>query len=457
MEHRMSHISHDDFSRSPVDNCSLRPWWYLLIIEMGVMISIPIFFVGGQLGHSLTLQDLILSTLAGGAILGIIGSLTARLGAVTRCSTALIARLTFGKKGAGLISLLLALGMTGWWGVNTELFAKAVADLAREIFHCQLSEPTTILLSGLAMITTAALGIKAIGRLSYLAVPLLIAGLANAVAHFSSQANFSQLLSHTPEPGTALTLGAAAATVASGFIVGASMNPDFSRFAKTPKHGIAYALTDYSIVYPLLLIVCGSLAILGGKSNIMLYLVPPGLTWLLFVMMMFATWAANDCNLYSTSLSLAALLPSLSRAKLAVAAGVIGIALAELHVTSHMVSFLCLLGILIAPVSGVFVINSLSRRSAVSQEELQNVQAWKIAPLAAWLTGTTIGFLTTPKDSLGLGLLQLSTMPTLDAILAAGLTMLVLQRLETNSAKIELGNALRPEQTAAEVAMELVQ
>ncbi len=130
--------SHDDFSRTPVTNFSLRPWWYLLIIEMGVMISIPVFLIGGQLGLGLTLHDLILATFSGALILGIIGGLTARLEATTRCSTALIAKVTFGRVGASCIAFLLALGMTGWWGVQTELFANAVVQLANQLFHITL-------------------------------------------------------------------------------------------------------------------------------------------------------------------------------------------------------------------------------------------------------------------------------------------------------------------------------
>jgi purine-cytosine permease-like protein len=41
------------------------------------------------------------------------------------------------------------------------------------------------------------------------------------------------LLHYAPAPSSALTIGSAAATVAGGFIVGASMNPDYSRFART--------------------------------------------------------------------------------------------------------------------------------------------------------------------------------------------------------------------------------
>ena len=422
---------HDDFSRTPVANFNLRPWWYLLVIEMGVMISIPIFVLGGQLGLGLTLRDLIIATFCGAAVLGVIGGLTARLGAVTRCSTALIARATFGKKGCACIALLLAMGMTGWWGVQTEMFANAVVQLAQQLFHLTLSREFMIAVGGAAMITTAALGIKAIGRLSYLAVPMLLAGLAYALTALRDPANLQLLFSYHPtSASSSLTIGAAAATVAGGFIVGASMNPDYSRFALTRRHAVGYAVTDYAFVYPLLLIICGIIGIVCHSNDIMVHLVPIGFTWIVFVMMMFATWAANDCNLYSSSLSLAAVLPSLRRSHLAIMAGVIGILLAEFHLAEHMISFLTLLGILIAPISGVFVVNAMGRKQALTAEDLTQVSDWHYGPLLAWLCGATLGYIATPKEALGLGLMQLTTLPTLDSVLGASAVMLVIKLLQ---------------------------
>ncbi|HEY9759566.1 MAG TPA: cytosine permease [Oculatellaceae cyanobacterium] len=418
---------HDDFSKSPVNDANLRPWWYLLIIEMGVMISIPIFVVGGQLGLGLTFRDLVIATFLGAGILGVIGGLTARLGAITRCSTALIARATFGRKGAACISLLLALGMTGWWGVQTEMFAGAVVQLSKQLFNVGLPQEVMIAVGGAAMITTAALGIKAIGRLSYLAVPLLILGLVYAVATIFRDGAASSVFHHQPVTQSALTIGAAAATVAGGFIVGASMNPDYSRFARNQFHALGYSVSDYALIYPLLLSVCGFIAIAYQSTDIMVHLVPTSLSWLVFLMMMFATWAANDCNLYSSSLSLAAILPRWRRSRLAIMAGLFGIILAELHVCGHMVSFLTLLGILIAPISGVFVINALDRKSAMTETELSAIPDWRPAQLVAWFTGALIGYMATPTNSLGLGLVTLTTIPTLDSVLAASIAMLMIR------------------------------
>jgi cytosine permease len=432
------HSSHDDFSRTPVARFNLRPWWFLLIIEMGVMISIPIFVFGGQLGLGLSFSDLFLATFCGAAILGIIGGLTARLGAVTRCSTALIAKATFGRKGATCIALLLALGMTGWWGVQTEMFANAVVQLAQNLFHITLSRAVTIVLGGAAMITTAALGIRAIGRLSYLAVPLLLTGLIYALSALREPGSIHALLQFQPVAKNALTFGPAAAMVAGGFIVGAAMNPDFARFAKSKSHAVGYSVTDYALVYPTLLIACGVIAINCRSNDIMVHLVPPGLTWIVFIMMMFATWAANDCNLYSSSLSLAAVFSKLQRSHLAIIAGVVGIALAEFHLAENMVSFLTLLGILIAPVSGIFVVNSLGRKTAITEDELSAVPDWRFGPLVSWVAGAAVGFIATPKAALGLGLIQLTTVPTLDSVLAASAVMIAIRWLGSRRRQSEV-------------------
>jgi cytosine permease len=419
--------SHDDFSRTPVGDFNLRPWWYLLVIEMGVMISIPIFVLGGQLGLGLSVKNLVIATFCGALVLGIIGTMTARLGAITRCSTALIARITFGRKGAAFIALLLAAGMTGWWGVQTEMFADAVVQLTQTLFHLKLSREIMIAIGGSAMITTAALGIRAIGRLSYLAVPLLGAGLAYALTSLLHPGQINIILSYQPQSNAALTIGSAAATVAGGFIVGAAMNPDYSRFAKNQLHAVGYALSDYAIIYPLLLIACGLIGVVFQSSDIMIHLTPAAYSWVVFLMMMFATWAANDCNLYSSSLSLAAALPKWQRSHLAILAGIIGIALAEFHVAGHMISFLTMLGILIAPISSVFVINSFGRETAVTAEELDSVPEWQVGQMLAWSLGVLIGFLATSKEAFGLGLITLTSLPTLDSVLGAGVAMVIIK------------------------------
>jgi cytosine permease len=427
---------HDDFSRIPVSATNLRPWWYLLTIELGVLISIPIFVIGGQLGVGLTVHDLIIATLAGGVILGAIGGPTARLGAVTRSSTALIARATFGSRGAACIGLLLALGMVGWWGVQTEMFANAVVSLAQTCFHKSIPAAVMVIVGGSAMITTAALGIRAIGRLAYLAVPLLVAGLCYGISSMIAVNGWTRAIAYVPPPESAIGLGPAIATVVGGWIVGASMNPDYARFARNSKHAIGYALGHYSFNYPLLLTLCGIMAIGFQTKNLLTHLVPPGYSWALLILLMLATWAANDCNLYSSSLGLTAVFTKVRRSSLAIAAGAIGIAFAELKLSEHILSFLVLLGILIAPISGVFIVSAVDPRDRLDPSRIASVPLWRLEPLLSWLGGAAIGYLTTPKQALGLGLLNITTVPVLDAVLAAALIMFIIKFCQRQSLSI---------------------
>jgi cytosine permease len=430
-------LGHDDYSRTPVSGEELRPWWYLLVIELGVLISIPMFVIGGQLGLGLTLKDLIFSTLLGGIILGTLGGFTAHLGARTRCSTALIARSTFGSRGAVFIGLVLALGMTGWWAVQTELFCDAVSGLVERLFHFQIQRELTIALGGAAMITTAAIGIRAIGKLAYLAVPLLGAGICYAFATLLTQHGIDPVLNFHPSAQTNIGFGAAVATVVGGWIVGASMNPDYARFARNTNHAVTYALGHYSFNYPLLMILCGIMAIGFQSKDLMVHLVPANLTWMLLILVMLATWAANDCNLYSSSLGLTAVLPVLKRSHLAIIGGVIGITMAELRVAEHMVSFLVLLGIFIAPVAGVFIVNATDPRDPDNPEKLKPVPNWCFGPILAWAIGAGVGILTTPREALGLGAVTISTIPTVDAVVAAMVAMFIVKCFtrQTSSSK----------------------
>lgn len=234
---------------------------------------------------------------------------------------------------------------------------------------------------------------------------------------------------------TALTFGSAVATVVGGWILGACINPDFARFARNTKHAVGYALAHYTFNYPLLLVICGIMAMGFGAQDLMSHLVPSNLGWILLLLIIFATWAANDCNLYSSSLGLTAVLPAVKRSRLAIIAGILGVLMAEFHVSEHMVSFLVLLGILIAPIGGVFVVGAIDARDPVHPEQLAPVPHWRIAPICSWLGGAALGLIVTPKTALGLGFFNLTTIPALDALLCAGAIMFVVKACEKSSAR----------------------
>jgi purine-cytosine permease-like protein len=89
------------------------------------------------------------------------------------------------------------------------------------------------------------------------------------------------------------------------------------------------------------------------------------------VLIMFATWIVNLCNLQCSALGLVSVFPAGRRGQLTMTAGLIGTILAELHFSSLMVSPLVLAGMLLAPAAGIIfvtriIITRMNQNSASS-------------------------------------------------------------------------------------------
>jgi cytosine permease len=411
--------SHDDFCRTPVANFKLRPWWYLLMIEMAGVGSLPVLTIGASLGLRQSFSNLVFSTFAGATIVVLLCGVSAYIGTTTRCTAALLSRITFGRSGAVAVALLIATCLAGWWGLQLEYFVNAAVKLAKSTFGLHLLPELLIPLVGCAMITPAALGIRAIGRLSYFAVPMAMGGIFYAFINVVCTGGFEKWCQYVPPPSSALSISSAITIVSGIVMVCALITPDLSRFAKTKGHAVGYIFSLHALAYPTTLVCAGLIAVAHGSSNILTFLVPPGYTWLIFIIMMSATWAINDCNLYSSSLSLAALLQKFRRSHLAIAAGVTGMILSELHISEHIVPFLTMLGYIVAPAAGVFIFHTITRTNPVTIEELQQVPKWRIAQIFAWLSGSLVGYLASPSTAFGLGIIKLTSIPALDGALTS--------------------------------------
>jgi len=97
------------------------------------------------------------------------------------------------------------------------------------------------------------------------------------------------------------------------------------------------------------------------------------------------------------------------------------------RLADNMVSFLVLLGVTIAPISGVLIAGAFDPRDPLDKEQLAPAPTWRFQPLLAWLAGAAVGYMTMPKATLGLGLFNITTVPPLDAVLAAAFFMLMVK------------------------------
>lgn len=386
-------------------------WLYLTNIEVAVAICVPVFMFGAMLGQSLTAQSLCVALLVSGGILTIVSGISSYVGTKTRLSTALLAKKSFGQQGVKVVWLVLAISCFGWFGVQTEMFATAFLTLAKQYApSLMLNKTVVVLVSGLLMSSTAVLGIKAVGKLAQVAIPLLLGVMVYALINAIQQNGWNPWSDFVPTKPMAM--GAVIAAVVGGYSVGAIIMPDIKRYAKNVPHAVIAAGLSLGIFYPLLLLLTAITSVLTAQPDFMSLLGSMGFGWLTLVILMLATWTTNDVNLYSASLSITPLLPNLSRSTITLVCGILGTFLATFGLFEHLITLFMMLGVLTMPLFAIYIVDYM-------QNNDNTLRDYNLFALVAWIVASLFGILTTPSEQWGLGLLSFTTVSGLDSMLAA--------------------------------------
>lgn len=402
----------------------LRSWVFFVMLQVGVCICVPCFLLGVQLGRHMPFPEMVLAVFMGAAMIALMSVSTGLVGIHCRLPTALVLRRTFGNQGGKIITFILIVSTFGWFGVQTELLVHTVRPVLEAQGLFDPGAPALTALLGLLMCTTAVIGFRALGKVAYVAVPLLIVLLSIPLWKGLAVYGIAPLLNgqEAPEP---YSLGFVVSLVAGSYVVGVAIMPDITRFLRTPADMVAGAAAGLSLAWPLLLCLCAALGALYASGDLVEIMSRAGfVTPALFVLFL-ATWTSNDKNLYEGSLSLSALMPAVPRWMVTAIAGVVGIGLAMVGIFEHFVTMLLYLGVVIAPIGAVYATDFWVSRQAYLDSDAP-APALRIAPFAAWATGVGLGLATLPQKSYGLALFELTRSSTLDALLGGALAMAVI-------------------------------
>nr|WP_240954226.1 cytosine permease [Solimonas marina] len=402
-----------------------RSWLFLVAIHVGVSICVPLFAFGGQLGRHMSFVELVGAVLAGAALIVVLAFATGYVGMRARVPTAILVRQTFGERGAHVVALVLTLASFGWFGVQTEMLVNSIFALA----HVQPSAGLRLILTfaaGALMSSTAIIGVRALGKVTYIAVPLLLLVIAVPASIALSRQDLAPLLMKAP-PEAAYGFGAVVSIVVGSHMSTIAISPDLTRFLRTPRDVAAGTIASFAVALPVLLLLSALLAVVYGSSDLVAVMVAAGVGAPALIVIILATWTSNDKNLYESALSLSALFPRIERWQLTAIAALIGTAVAAAGIFQHFIGFLVLLGLAIAPVAGVYLVDYWM--GGTRYADGAPIERLRVAPFVAWAGGSLFGLMTLPADSSGLGWLTLTTVPTLDALLAAALLHIVLSRL----------------------------
>ncbi|QED46402.1 cytosine permease [Cytobacillus dafuensis] len=419
-----------DFVSEPVPSSARRPWWEITFVTSGFCLAVSGMFAGAALTTGMSLRSVIVTILIGNLLLTLYGGFMGAIGANTGLATSVLAKRTFGKNGSIIMSLIFAVTLVGWFSVQAGFFGQTIhAMLPKAGFITSSSVASAW--GGALMILTAFIGYKGIRILSNIAIPLLLIlsffGVILAISHAGGWASL------TPEITKPITIMEGVVVVVGTFAVGAVIQPDISRFARSSKDSWLAMAIGMLIANGFIVFAGAVTAIAMGTGDLPAAMLQLGLGIPAILILIAAQWTSNDSNLYSSSLSFTNIF-NVKRSKVVIILGAIGTLMGAVGIANYFIGFLSTLGVLIPPIAGVMIADYfVLNREKYKFDGGNNYVSFKWKSLIAWILGVAGGVLI----SWGI--------PSLNAIIIAFIIQIALNRIGEKT-DMELNTTANQEQ-----------
>lgn len=392
-------VGHDDYALERVPASARFHWFSVATQRFGQLSSLASFLLGATLGFGMDFWSAVLAITLGSVILEIVTIFTGIAGQREGLSTSVLARWTgFGGAGSSLIGIAISLSAIGWFGIQNAVSAQGLANLVGV-----LPAWAWALVFGVLVTLIVMFGMASMAWTAYVAVPafLLLAGWS-IIAELSKH-SLGDLLT-APPGGPTLTLIQGTTIVAGGFIVGAVITPDMSRFNRSAKDVVKQTVLGITLgEYVIGLI--GVLLALALKTNDVVAIVTSTSGFIGTLIVITATLKINDWNLYAASLGIVnfadrTMKRKLHRGAVTLTVGLIGTVLGAAGILGHFTDFLILLGVVFPPIAGIMVAEYFVVRKWRPELESsrkigrlpEHAPAWVPATIVIWVLASAIGY-----------------------------------------------------------------
>lgn len=410
----------ENYALEQVPDDMKRGWKSIFCVLVAIGVDLSSVILGAELANSMPLDKAILSVVVGSFLSAILYTLCSLVGSSTSLSTSMITKYVFGDIGAKVFSLAIGISLLGWFGVQVGFFSEN-ASLLFNNFNINIDVRILSLIGGLLMMSTVIYGYRAMEKLSVYSVPLLLVLMfltiflgfkANGVP--TIEANMEQTMTFAQGVSLAVSI----------IIVGAIISPDISRWAKSRRDctissffGILFG-NSFMIIVSIILVKC------MGTSEIMNIFLALGLAIPGMIVLTLAQWTTNTSNIYSSALSIALVVKKVSQKKLTIILGLIATLLAVLGIYEGFINFLNILGIVVAPVGGVYIAEYYIVKKAFKNiEDESSVNPIVTRSIVAWVLGIVITTLST------YGFITLSTISPLDGFITGFIAQAIIGKL----------------------------
>lgn len=423
----------DDYSLSRVPEHDRRHWFGIATMRFGQMSALSQFLLGATLGFGMNFWTAFWALTLGAVTLEIVSIFVGIAGMKEGLSTTMLVRWSgFGRFGSVLVSVVIAISLVGWFGVQNQVFADGLNQL--------LGGPVWLwsILTGLLVTFVVVYGFLSMGYTAYIAVPLFMVVAFFSIGKALSHQSLGHLIS-MPAAGTALPLAAGASMVAGGFITGAIISPDMTRYNRNIADVIKQTVLGITLgEYVIGLI--GVLLAHAVKSGNVITIVMSTSGVIGTVVLVTATIKINDWNLYSSSLGIVNLFDvvfhkKISRAGVTILFGLFGTALSVMGILSHFEGFLSLLGVAVPPVGGILVVEYFLIRRYRTELETSRLtgqlpstyESWNPLTLISWIMAFVTG------EFLHWGI------PSLNSLIVSALLYFVLSKAVNRNQRVTYG------------------
>ena len=406
---------------SPVPMNERRPTFNQVMVWVGFGYVVTGLFVGGVLAGFGNKPGVSPGTAMWAIVIGM-GSLsiiTALLGIAaqrTGLSLALISRYSYGKKGANLPIVIMALLTLGWFASITGMVGQIWGSFVGNPSGITVFDPALIGYSGIAPITlevflscfifgiiftiTAYIGIKA---LEAIAVPIgpviLIIAIVVGYGMLEEGGGLGAFFEKTKDI-KGLGLGNAIIVVVGSWIAGAVMGVDLFRFNKSIGAVIAGVLACFIFTNPLLNIVGYIGAVSVGQFNYVEWMLTKSILLAIIGVIAWTAslWTTNNAELYCNSLYTGPVLSSyginLNRKTLVLIAGILGTILGSLAFYQiFFADFITILGTFAPPLAGPIIADYyLIKKQNYNLENLDKEPDYHMAGVISFVIGAVLGF-----------------------------------------------------------------
>lgn len=393
-------VGSDDYALSRVPRSERYGFVPVLLQWVGNSGSLSQFVLGATIGLSLGFWQAAAAFTLGAVLLEIVICFVGVAGQREGLSMVMLTRFTgFGRNGSALVSLVIAISLIGWFGVQNGIFGNSMNAL--------MGGPVWMwcVVSGVVLTALVTYGFKGMLWISRVAVPLFFGLIGYTIISTLSQHSLRELIA-LPPPESELTIASAATIIAGGFMTGAIIAPDMTRYNTKGWHvavqsGTSLVISEY--VVGLVGVLLGHLVGTSDVTNIVLG--TSGAIGLIIVVL--ATMKINDNNLYSGSLGIVSFAETvfgvrIHRGLVTVMFGILGTLLSAIGFLDYFTGFLSLLGVAIPPIGGIIVAEyylvrrqtqDLARTRA-AEELPKTVAGWVPGTLVVWLVAFGIGWVT---------------------------------------------------------------